>query len=296
MDFKQLNAFLTVSELHNFTKAGESLGYAQSSITTQIRLFEDELGVKLFERMGKNVTLTHEGKKLLPYVMQLSKLSNDIKNVVSPAKAPAGSLTIGAAESLCSFRLPGILKQYRKLYPGVEISLKLLNCEDFKRCLSDNIIDVAFSLGTKINFEDFITVAELPEPVLLLAYPDHPFVTKEQIKPSDLENEALILTETGCSYRAKFEEILRNYQIKPKVALETGSVQAIKQFTMSGIGICVLPEIAVIEEISSGKLIPLHWTGPDFGIVSQVIYHKNKWISPALKEFIQLVGDVLKQK
>jgi DNA-binding transcriptional LysR family regulator len=62
---------------------------------------------------------------------------------------------------------------------------------------------------------------------------------------------------------------------------------------MSGVGICVLPKIAVTEEVSSGKLIPLNWSGPDFGIVSQVIYHKNKWISPALKEFIRVVESLL---
>ena len=288
MDFRQLNTFLTIGKLQSFTTAASELGYAQSTITTQIKSLEDELGVKLFDRIGKNITLTHEGRKLLPYAKQMIKLSTDIKNVVFKDEKPSGTLTIGAAESLCVIRLPEILKEYRQMFPEVEVSMKFGSCADFKHLLKDNIIDVAFSLGRKIESTDFVTEVEFDEPMLLLAYPDHHLTSKEEIFPEDIENEALILTETGCSYRAAFENILSEHNIKPNLVLETGSVQAIKQFTMSGLGITLLPAVSVSDEVNSGKLIPLNWAGPDFGIISQVIYHKDKWISPALKEFLKL--------
>lgn len=295
MDFKQLNAFLTISRLQSFTKAADALGYAQSTITTQIKLLENELDVKLFERIGKSTTLTHEGKKLLPYAKQILKLSTDIKTTVSNEDTPSGTLTIGAAESLCVLRLPEILKEYRRLYPDVDVSLKFGSCADFRHYLSENLIDVAFSLGVKIDSDEFISDVELPEPMLLLSYPGHPLINKDKVLPEDIENESLILTETGCSYRAAFERILKDNGIKPNITLETGSVQAIKQFTMSGLGITVLPEIAVKDEVTSGKLIPLNWAGPDLNIISQVIYHKDKWISPALREFIALSNKFLKK-
>lgn len=288
MDFKQLNAFLTIGRLQSFTKAAQTLGYAQSSITTQIKQLEAELDVKLFERIGKNVTLTHEGRKLIPYAKQMLKLCDDIKSNIATTEKPTGTLTIGAAESLCVLRLPEILKEYRRLYPDVDVSIKFGSCADFRHFLISNIVDVAFSLGVKIDSSDFISEIELPEKMLLLAYPGHPLLEKEEIYPKDIANESLILTDTGCSYRAAFENILRDAGITPNVALETGSVQAIKQFTMSGLGICLLPQVAVSQEVESKKLIPLNWAGQDFGIISQVIYHKDKWISPALKEFINL--------
>lgn len=294
MDFKQLNAFLTISRLQSFTKAADALGYAQSTITTQIKLLESELDVKLFERIGKSTTLTHEGKKLLPYAKQILKLSTDIKTTVSNEDKPSGTLTIGAAESLCVLRLPEILKEYRRLYPDVDVSLKFGSCADFRHYLSENLIDVAFSLGVKIDSDEFISDVELPEPMFLLAYPGHPLINKEKVFPKDIENESLILTETGCSYRAAFERTLKDSGIKPNITLETGSVQAIKQFTMSGLGITVLPEIAVKDEVNSKKLIPLNWAGPDLNIISQVLYHKDKWISPALREFIALSNKFLK--
>ncbi len=288
MDFKQLNAFLTIGRLQSFTKAAQELGYAQSSITTQIKQLESELDIKLFERIGKNVTLTHEGRKLIPYAKQMLKLCDDIKSNIAVTEKPSGTLTIGAAESLCVLRLPEILKEYRTLYPDVDVSIKFGSCADFRYFLTNNIVDVAFSLGVKIDSSEFVSEIELPEKMLLLAYPGHPLLKKDEILPQDIANESLILTDTGCSYRAAFENILRDAGITPNVALETGSVQAIKQFTMSGLGICLLPQVAVSQEIESKKLIPLNWAGPDFGIISQVLYHKDKWISPALKEFISL--------
>ena len=293
MDLKQLKSFLMISKLQSFTQSADALGYAQSTITTQIKLLESELEVKLFERMGKTVTLTHEGKKLLPYAKQMLKLASEIKSIKSNDSDPSGILTIGAAESLCVLKLPEILKEYRKLYPKVEVSLKFGNCTDFRHFLRDNIIDVAFSLGTKIVADDFITEIVFDEEMLLLTAPGHPLINKEVVYPKDIENEPLILTELGCSYRAVFENILRSYNIKPNMILETGSVQAIKQFTMSGLGLTLLPRVAVKEELAQGKMVTLNWSGPDFGIVSQVLYHKDKWLSPALKAFLNLSRNML---
>lgn len=293
MDFKQLSTFIMISKLQSFTQAADTLGYAQSTVTTQIKLLENELGVKLFERIGKNISLTHEGKRFLSYAEQLIRLSSEAKNAVLSDETPSGSLTIGAAESLCVIRLPEILKEYRKLYPQVEVSLKFGSCADFRHLLCDNVIDVAFSLGTRMVSEDFVTEIEFSEPMMLLTAPGHPLINKEKVFPCDIEKEPLILTETGCSYRAVFENILSKYNIKPNTVLETGSVQAIKQFTMSGLGITLLPKVAVEDELSQGRLVPLNWIGPDFGIVTQVLYHKDKWLSPALKAFLRLSKTIM---
>lgn len=128
--------------------------------------------------------------------------------------------------------------------------------------------------------------------MLLLAYPGNPLINK--VFPKDIENELLILTETGFSYRVAFERIPKDSGIKPNITLETSSVQAIKQFTMSGLGITVLPQVAVKSEVNAKKLIPLNWASSELNIISQIIYHKDKWISPALREFIALSNKFLK--
>lgn len=182
------------------------------------------------------------------------------------------------------------------MYPQVEVSLKFGSCADFRHYLRNNVIDVAFSLGVKIDSEDFISDVEIEEPMLLLTYKDHPLANKAEVTPKDIEDEPLVLTEMGCSYRAAFENLLTQCNIKPNVVLETGSVQAIKQLTMSGLGITLLPEVAVDDEIKKGRLVPLNWTGPKLHVISQVLYHKDKWISPALSEFLKLSKKVIKSK
>lgn len=292
MDIKQLRTFTTIAQLQSFTLAAQNLGYAQSTITTQIQLLEKEFGIKLFERLGHHISLTLEGKKLLPFAEQILKLSEDAKNAMTHSDLPKGKLMIGAVESLCIMRLPKILKEYRSRYPDVEIILKFGSRTDFLHGLRENAIDIAFFLEKEIKEEGYITELSFPEPMVLLSSPEHPFAQKKGIFPEDLTDETLILTEIGCGYRALFENILSQYAIKPRSIIETGNVQAIKQLTMSGLGITLLPLVAVEEECSQQRLIQLNWKGPSFEILTQALYHKDKWISLPLKVFIELLHEM----
>lgn len=293
MDMKQLNTFLTVSDLLNFTKAADALGYAQSSITAQIRQLESELGTVLFERIGKKVSLTQAGRKLIPYATQILQLSDNMKNAVSDTDRPSGTLTVGTAESLSIYRLPAILREYRRLFPEVDIELKLLSCGEFLPGLSVGTIDIAFAIGARIGVKYVKEALELPETIQVLACPGHPLSKRRDLQPDDFEKEALLLTGRDCCYRGAFMKRLADANINPRIVLETDSIQVIKQAAMSGLGICVLPAIAVTEEVGKGKLIPLDFNTGDFLIVSQLLYHKDKWISPALHEFMRLSSRIL---
>lgn len=292
MDIKQLNTFLTIAKLQSFTKAAQNLDYAQSSITSQIKLLENELGVKLFERLGHSITLTADGRNLLPYAEQILKFSKEAKNAIGSSVLPCGALSIGAVESLCVTRLPKLLKEYRSRYPNVEITIKFGNSTDFRGLLKDNIIDIAFFLEQKEIDGEFVTEIQFPEPMVILSLTEHPLAQKESVYPEDLTDESMILTEKGCSYRILFENMLTQYAIKPRSIIETGNVQAIKQLTMSGLGITFLPLVAVEEEFLQHRLAKLNWKGPSFEMLTQVIYHRNKWISAPLKAFIELIHEI----
>lgn len=296
MDLKQLSTFITVSNLLNFTKAAEQLGYAQSSITAQIQQLENELGIALFERIGKKVLLTDAGKRMIPYVTQILQLSDNMKNIVLDSSAPKGVLTIGTAESLSIYRLPAVLKEYRKLYPEVDLELKLLRCNDFLSSLSNGTIDIAFTIGNKIETKYVLEAIKLSEQIQILASAGHPLTLKKKIAPKDFEREPLLLTGRDCCYRGAFLRQLAEHNVVPKVALETDSIQVIKQASMSGLGICVLPAVAVIDEVLEGKLVPINFNTDDFNIVSQMIYHKDKYVSPSLNEFLKISKQILNSK
>jgi DNA-binding transcriptional LysR family regulator len=292
MDFRQLQTFITVRDLMSFTKAADRLGYAQSSVTAQIQQLERELNARLFERIGKTITLTDAGSRLVPYALQLLQLADTMKSDVSSAGQPRGTLTVGAAESLSITRLPSIFSAYRQRCPEVELSLKLLGCADFLPCLARGDIDVAFTIGCRIEKDHTIELASLPETILVLAQNGHPLAGKPEVTAGDFKREPLLLTGAGCSYRGAFLNGLNTQGVYPKIALETDSLQAIKQAAMSGLGLCVLPAVAVTAEVSAGRLIPLDYDTVGFGIVSQLLIHKDKWRSPALNAFINLAAEL----
>lgn len=289
MELQQLKTFITTAKVGNFTKAAELLDYAQSSVSGQIRALEEEFEVKLFERLGRAVRLTEEGRRLLIYAEQLLKLAEETKESVTGSAQPRGTIIIGAPESLSIFRLPELLKEYRRRFPEVKLVLKSGSCRDILGWLKKNIIDIAFLIDTPFNVSDFISECLCQEQILLVAGNSHILMNKNNIELKDLEGEDLILVEEdGCCYRMIFESLMAEAGIYPSSIQEFGSVETIKKCVISGLGISILPLISVELEIKDGQLKELLWSSPDFNIHTQILYHKNKWISPALSAMIEL--------
>ena len=293
MEIRLLKTFLAAASLLNFTKAAEQLGYAQSTITGQIQALEEELGIMLFERFGKQINLTKEGEALYTYAAQILKLSDEAKDLISSSLTPKGSLTIGTAESLCIHRLPEVLNAFRSRYPQVEINICFDTGSDYRTLLRKNTIDLAFLLDVPCNEPDLITHLLLEEPMAVIALPNHPLLNHPQIFPNDLHGEALVLTAEGCPYRKIFESILLQAGVKPASVIGVNSNEVIKKFVSDGWGIGFLPYIVVEQDLLNKQLSILNWTGPAFSINAQLIYHKNKWLSPALKAFVDLTLEML---
>jgi DNA-binding transcriptional LysR family regulator len=293
MEFRQLKTFVTTATLLSFTKAANDLGYAQSTITGHIQSLEEEFGTMLFERLGKQIKLTKDGEHLYVYANQILKLSDEAKDLISSSLIPKGSLLIGTAESLCTHRLPDVFKAFRSRYPNVEINIRFDACNDYRTLLRKNILDVIIFLDVACNDADLITHVLFEEPMAVIAAPDHPLAKKHQITPHDINGQALILTEAGCSYRKIFESILTQAGAKPLSILGVSSNEVIKKFVCDGWGIGLLPYVTVDQELKNKQLVALPWTGPSFDIKAQLIYHKEKWISPALRSFIDVTHEVL---
>lgn len=295
MELQQLKTFATIAKTQSFTKASEILDYAQSSLSAQIRLLEDELDTKLFERMGRKVFLTKEGEKFLGYAEKILALAKEAKEAVSGSDTPKGTLVIGAPESICVYRLPVILQEYKRLYPAVEIILKIGTCPELFGWIRNNTIDIAILMDTRITPEDLVIEALREEPMVLIAGEIHALAKKEKTKPQHLENQQLIMIEKDCCYRSQFETQLETAKIQPASTLEVGSIETIKKCVISGLGLSLLPKMTVEQELTTGSLKDLHWEDSDFNIVTLMVYHKDKWLSPAMKVFIELTKRQLKE-
>lgn len=293
MELRQLKTFLTITKLGNFTQTAETLGYAQSSVTAQIQLLEESLGVKLFERLGRRITLTQEAERLIPYAEQILKLVAEARDMVSGTLIPRGTLTIGTVESLSVTRLPKVFEEYHKRYPDVEIVLNFGVCSENLRLLRTNALDATFIIDRRVTAPEFIVEELMPEHMTVLVSPGHRLAARQRIGPADLHGESLILTEEECAYRIILENILAEAGVHPKYKMGVNSIQAVKQFTMSGLGITLLPEAAVKQEVETGQLVQIPWCGPEFQLITQLVYHKDKWMSPTLQSFLQLTREML---
>ena len=293
MELRQLKTFVLISKLGSFVQAADMLGYAQSTITSHIQTLESEMGVKLFERLGRRVMLTHQGASLLPYAEQVIKLTSEALEAVANHDAPQGKLIIGTSESLGTYRLPELLQVYRKVYPNVEMILKFANCTTIFDYLRNNEIDVGIIINDRIKDDDFIINTISNEQMLFLVSSDHPLSQKEKVTPHDLAEACVILTEPGCSYRLRMEKILKDFKIVPQSFLEASSNESIKHLIMLGLGISMLPRFTVEKELLDGRICAVKWEGPNPEYTVQILYHKDKWISPTLQIFLNTARDFL---
>jgi DNA-binding transcriptional LysR family regulator len=294
MELRQLKTFQTVAATLSFTRSAELLDYAQSSVTAQIRALEDELGVQLFDRLGRHVALTNAGTRLLDYAEKILSLADEAALVVTDSAEPAGQLIIAAPETLSGYRLPPLLKQFRAKFPRVQLILRSLSVSETLAQLSDGRVDIAVLLtDPPPEASGIIVLPLIEERFLLLAAPEHPLVGGACVQPQDFRAETLLLTEAGCTYRTAFENRLLAAGVRPATTMEFGNVEAIKQCVMANLGITLLPEIAVCNEVNQGRLVSLPWFEPDFHMYTRLLWHKDKWLSPALKEFIRLSEQIL---
>jgi DNA-binding transcriptional LysR family regulator len=152
-------------------------------------------------------------------------------------------------------------------------------------------VDLAFVMENPIRSAALHAESLCPEAVHLVVSPEHRFAERRAVLPADLERETVLVTEAGCSYRVQFQHQLNTAGVQPAAMLEFNSIEAIKQSATIGMGVGVLPAVATAAEVSQRKLVILPWRGKPISMVTQAIRHKQKWVSPALKAFLDVVKD-----
>ncbi|WP_339229029.1 LysR family transcriptional regulator [Oceanobacillus sp. FSL K6-2867] len=297
MDNKQLITFKIAAETLNFTKTASILNFAQSSVTAQIKALEEELEKPLFERLGKRLTLTEAGKEFTVYAEKIIQLNEEAKVAISSNKEPSGTLIIGAQESQCTYRLPIILKEFKDQYPNVKLIFKPAHSDELAReQLMKGTLDVAFIMDIS-KPEEALTIKPLiQEDIKLVASPNHSLAAKPEIQLKDIELETLLLTEIGCSYRTLLENCCHSAKVYPINKFEFSSIEAIKQCVIAGLGIAALPTMVVEHDIKMGKMQELKWNNKIPPIFTHIAWHKDKWMSPPLEDFIALTRQTFKNK
>jgi len=291
MEVRQLEIFRTLAEELNFTRTAEKVHTVQSNVTAQIKSLEEELGVPLFDRLGRRVTLTDAGRNFLPFAEQALAAMQQGQRAVQTGAEPSGPLRIGAPESVLTYRLPQVLRVFRRRFPHVELVFRPYSDASLAAKLEAGKFDMAIHMSGAPLAASIKSVRLRTERVFLLAEPAHPLANRRTVKADDLSGQNLLLTESGCGYRLKLDQHLALKNIRPGNITEFSSVEAIKQCIVTGMGLGLLPAIVVARELRQRQIVALRWAGPSLDIATYVLWHKDKWISPAMAAFIDLVTE-----
>lgn len=287
MDLTYFRTFREVARKKSFTKAAEELGYAQSSVTMQIQKLEREYGVPLFERYGRQLRLTPQGEVLLKLVVQMLDLYDQSKEMI--ANQVSGTLTIGTINSLAAYYLPPYLQQLRQQFPGLNIQL----LSDSESALITKVKDGDYDIGLMLDrypADAQLTCIQVREEPLVLVGPlHHPLVHSAHVQMTDFQDSEFIVTEESCIYRGMFEKLLKDNSIPFRIGFELGNLEAIKHCVMTGLGIALLPRIAVEQELELGKLAVIPFAHPDLRFELQLLLHPKKWMSQPLQALLHML-------
>lgn len=294
MELKNLRTFQAVVDHGSYQKAAQFLGYTQSTVTVQIQQLEEELGVPLFQRVGRRMVLTQVGERVLCQARELLLAAERLSTVGQDSRTPAGTLRVDMAETLLCYQIQPVIQAFRRQAPQVRLIIRSCNCLQ----ISENVRTGICDLGVGYDMHWDREVLEV-EPmgtcsIILLASPEfaHPdFTTPGQHKPV-----SLITDEPDSLFRRQLEQYFRERDITLDETIELWSIETIKRCVMSNLGFTFLPRFVAEEELADGRLVEL--PAPISGIQNPMLcaWHKKRWVTPAMELFLRLLREQLPQE
>lgn len=285
MNLRDLDIFATTARLGSLTKAARTLSTVQSNVTGRIRLLEEELGTRLFQRHHRGVTLTPKGRELLPYAQQMATLMQKAREAVSDRQAVYGALRLGSIQSTASARLPEILKAYVARYGQVDIVVETGTPVELIERVLDCGVDGAFVAGP-VEHHELNAVRAFVEELVLVTPPA--FRSVEDFLGRDPIPKVLVL-KAGCTYRLKLERYLAEGGFRLLNAMEFGTLDGILGCVGAGLGLTMLPR-SVVERSARQRQVRIHALPVAVGRVeTHFITRRAPIHSSALERWLEVV-------
>lgn len=290
MTIRHLEIFIIVADCGKMRLAAEQLFISQPSVSQAIAEIENYYGVKLFERLSKKLYITDSGERLLKYARHIVELFKemeiDIKN--------AGEniyLRIGGTVTVGTCLLSPIVTQFESKNPGVSTKVVVNNTTAIEDMLLHSTLDLAIVEGETIS-EDIIKIPIYQDKLVLVCGESHTFSNKGEITIDELEGQDVIAREQGSRDRNIFEQFLSEQNISVNVKWNSTNTEAIKNAVIAGQGLAILSSLMVKNELQYGKLkiVPIKDTNITRDIC--LIYHKNKFISEQMKNFLDVCKNI----
>ncbi|MDJ0951267.1 MAG: LysR substrate-binding domain-containing protein [Alphaproteobacteria bacterium] len=281
MDAADLKIFEAVARLGSMNRAAAELNTVQSNVTAHIRQLEDELGVPLFERHSRGVTLTAAGQRLLPFSARVGQVLEDARRAVAEDGTPKGPLTIGALETTAAVRLSPLLGAYAAAHPAVDLVLSTGTTAELVEAVLERRLEGAFVCGPVHHpelDEEPIFSEELALLTALSVDTVHDLAALPDLK--------IVVLRAGCSYRQRLEAILAQRGIVGLRRLEFGTIEAILGCVKAGLGVTLLPE-SVVRAARHQDQVAIHrLPARDARVETVFIRRRDGFVSSALVAFL----------
>lgn len=292
MELNQLKSFCAVVENKSFSKAGRAIHLSQPTVSIQINSLERDLGTRLLDRQGRQVTITRGGEVLYHYARRILQLTDEAEEALEQLKGLVrGTLTIGASTIPGEYILPGLLADFKATYPGIDINLVIGDTMGILQKVMDNEVEIGV-VGTRGKNKNLVFDRFTTEKLVLIAPANCSWFRGETVTVGELKEAPFIAREGGSGTRATVKQKLHEAGLKEEdlnVVMMLGSTAAVKKAVESGAGVSFISEKAIQNEINLGSIrkLPIKdlRLDRDFFIVSR----RQRSPSPATKALLQFL-------
>lgn len=291
MNTKSLVTFKTILEVGSFQKAADKLGYTQSTVTFQIKQLEEELALKLFEKIGRHMELTQAGKDILPYIDMILQGAEQISNYGKSLSEISGSLKLAIPDSILIYNMQPFMQAFTHDAPNVQLVVNSIQSGEINQAIADGTADIGINCE-KDSYPDSVIHKKLGKyKAVLVASPFTDSSLLDFITPHQRKPFSLICNEPDGYYQLDMDKYLSKKDILLNPPMKVQSIEAVKRCVMNNLGIAVVPTYSIGEELKNGSLMPIKTELDNKTYDSFYIYHKNKWMSPQM----ELALDLLKK-
>lgn len=290
MNPHHLRTFAAVYGRLNYTRAAEDLFLSQPAVSRQIKQLEADLGVRLFEQIGKSLHPTDAARVLIAEAERLlGAIERAGEAVRAHRSASRGSLRVGASSTPGFYLLPRVLGRFHRSHPGVELSYMVENSLRIEQGILRNELDLGF-VGAPLGSADIHQEHILDDEIVGFAAPDHPLAGRT-IQPAELAGAVRVTRELGSATRRLFEEWLAAEGVDAGRAIALRCPEAVKVLVAAGIGFSFMSACGLEAEIRGGRLARLDVHGLDLRRPLCLVRHRDKHESPVMAGFLRLVRD-----
>jgi DNA-binding transcriptional LysR family regulator len=290
ISLRQLRVFEAVARLSSFTRAAEELHLTQPAVSMQVRQLEDEVGLPLFEKLGKRISLTEAGRELFHYSRNIDRSLQEMEEVLESLKGVnRGRLSVAVASTVNYFA-PRLLAAFHQRYPGIGLRLDVTNRERLVQQLQANSVDMVL-MGQPPEDVDVESEAFMDNPLVVVAPPEHPLAGEKHVSVLRLAEEVFLIREPGSGTRQAMERFFAEQAIAIRRGMQMTHNEAIKQAVRAGLGLSVVSLHTVELELETSRLVILDVEGFPLRRHWHLVYRRGRRLSPAARAFRQFVLD-----